>query len=37
MSAGIAPPHLGQHTESVLEELGISVEQRTALREAGII
>jgi len=37
MSATTAPPHLGQHTESVLEELGISLEQRTALRAAGII
>ncbi|SOB76295.1 Crotonobetainyl-CoA:carnitine CoA-transferase CaiB [Marinobacter sp. LV10R510-11A] len=37
MSATTAPPHLGQHTESVLEELGITPEQRTALSKAGIV
>ena len=37
MSATTAPPHLGEHTENVLDELGITPEQRTALREAGII
>jgi crotonobetainyl-CoA:carnitine CoA-transferase CaiB-like acyl-CoA transferase len=37
MNATTAPPSLGEHTENVLEELGITAEQRNALREAGII
>ncbi|WP_198929219.1 CaiB/BaiF CoA transferase family protein [Marinobacter sp. X15-166B] len=37
MSASTAPPRLGEHTDSVLDELGITPEQRTALRAAGII
>lgn len=37
MSADTAPPHLGQHTDSVLEAIGITHQQRLALREAGII
>ncbi|UXZ54718.1 CoA transferase [Halomonas sp. 7T] len=37
MSATTAPPYLGEHTERVLEEVGITLEQRQALRKAGII
>lgn len=37
MNASTAPPLLGQHTESVLEELGITPEQLRALRKAAII
>ncbi|WP_404471531.1 CoA transferase [Vreelandella venusta] len=37
MSANTAPPYLGEHTERVLEEVGITLEQRQALRKAGII
>lgn len=37
MSATTAPPHLGQHTDNVLAELGITQEQCEALRKAGII
>ncbi|MDN7130998.1 CaiB/BaiF CoA-transferase family protein [Halomonas sp. MC140] len=37
MSATTAPPHLGEHTENVLDELGITPQQRTVLREEGII
>lgn len=37
LSATTAPPFLGQHTESVLAELGITQEQCDALRKAGII
>ncbi|WFE71047.1 CaiB/BaiF CoA-transferase family protein [Halomonas sp. M1] len=37
MSATTAPPSLGEHTERVLEEIGITVEQRQALRTAGVI
>ena len=31
------PPLLGQHTDEVLEEFGVSVEERGRLREAGVI
>ena len=37
MSATTAPPYLGEHTGRVLEEVGITLEQRQALRKAGII
>lgn len=37
MSATTAPPSLGEHTERVLEEIGITIEQRQALRTAGVI
>ncbi|MCB8888961.1 CaiB/BaiF CoA transferase family protein [Vreelandella malpeensis] len=37
VTAGTAPPLLGEHTDGVLEEIGITPEQRQALREAGII
>lgn len=37
MSATTAPPSLGEHTERVLEEIGLTVEQRQALRAAGVI
>lgn len=37
MSATTAPPHLGQHTDSVLDELGITPEQLVALRASGVI
>jgi crotonobetainyl-CoA:carnitine CoA-transferase CaiB-like acyl-CoA transferase len=31
------PPELGEHTESVLSELGYSAEEITELREAGVV
>ena len=37
LSATTAPPTLGEHTDSVLDAIGISDEQRLALRQAGII
>ncbi|WP_447553893.1 CaiB/BaiF CoA transferase family protein [Vreelandella sp. EE22] len=37
MSASTAPPLLGQHTQSVLDEIGITPEQRETLCKAGII
>ncbi|MGO2241914.1 MAG: CaiB/BaiF CoA transferase family protein [Halomonas sp.] len=37
MSATTAPPHLGEHTENVLDELGITPEQLEALRASGVI
>lgn len=37
LSATSAPPMLGEHTERVLDEIGISQEQRQALRAAGVI
>ncbi|MDG4870741.1 hypothetical protein P8631_22330, partial [Guyparkeria sp. 1SP6A2] len=37
ISATTAPPTLGEHTDSVLHAIGISDEQRLALRQAGII
>lgn len=37
MSAATAPPCLGEHTEHVLDEIGITAAQRQALRAAGII
>lgn len=37
MSATTAPPSLGEHTERVLEEIGITAKQRQALRAAGVI
>lgn len=37
MSASTAPPGLGEHTERVLDDIGISPAQQQALREAGII
>lgn len=37
MNATMAPPYLGQHTENVLEELGINAEQRATLRATGVI
>lgn len=37
ISAQTAPPSLGEHTHQVLDELGITREQRHALRQAGII
>jgi crotonobetainyl-CoA:carnitine CoA-transferase CaiB-like acyl-CoA transferase len=33
----LAPPLLGQHTDEVLEALGIEHEERSALRERGVI
>ncbi|WP_372621957.1 CaiB/BaiF CoA transferase family protein [Falsiroseomonas sp.] len=32
-----APPTLGQHTQEVLDELGVTAEQRTMLAEKGIV
>lgn len=37
LSATTAPPGLGEHTEYVLNDIGISPAQQQALREAGII
>ena len=37
ISATTAPPTLGEHTDSVLNAIGITDEQRLALRQAGII
>lgn len=37
MNATTAPPFLGEHTESVLEEIGITPEQLVSLRKAGIV
>ena len=34
---GNGGPNLGQHTDDVLDELGIDQETRTKLRQAGII
>ncbi|GGA79547.1 CoA transferase [Nitratireductor aestuarii] len=31
------PPHMGEHTETLLQELGYSAEEITALRDAGAI
>ena len=36
-TAGRAPPALGQHTDEVLSELGMSPERIDALRDAGVI
>ena len=36
-AAGALPPLLGEHTDAVLEELGISESDRSALREAGVV
>ncbi|UYF99176.1 MULTISPECIES: CaiB/BaiF CoA transferase family protein [unclassified Halomonas] len=36
-TAPTAPPLLGQHTDDVLEEIGITRQQREALKRAGII
>ena len=32
-----APPLLGEHTDEVLGELGVTAERRAALREQGVI
>lgn len=37
LSATTAPPSLGEHTEHVLNDIGITPAQQQALREAGII
>ncbi|QNI02072.1 CoA transferase [Halomonas sp. SH5A2] len=37
ISASTAPPYLGEHTDDVLTDIGITSEQRQALRDAGII
>ncbi|MCO7247187.1 CaiB/BaiF CoA-transferase family protein [Halomonas sp. Mc5H-6] len=37
ISASTAPPYLGEHTDDVLTDIGITPEQRQALRDAGII
>ena len=37
LSAQSAPPTLGEHTDSVLDAIGITDEQRLVLRQAGII
>ncbi|MCZ0926092.1 CoA transferase [Halomonas janggokensis] len=37
ISASKAPPYLGEHTDDVLTDIGITPEQRQALRDAGII
>lgn len=37
ISASTAPPYLGEHTDDVLTGIGITPEQRQALRDAGII
>lgn len=37
LSASTAPPSLGEHTNTVLDEIGVSHEQLAALRSAGII
>ncbi|KPQ20247.1 CaiB/BaiF CoA transferase family protein [Halomonas sp. HL-93] len=37
ISASTAPPYLGEHTDDVLTGIGITPEQRHALRDAGII
>lgn len=37
LSAPTAPPSLGEHTDSILDEIGISAAQRQALHDAGII
>jgi len=37
ISATTAPPTLGEHTDSVLNAIGITDEQRLVLRQAGII
>ncbi|MFN2409470.1 MAG: CaiB/BaiF CoA transferase family protein [Halomonas sp.] len=37
ISASTAPPYLGEHTDDVLTDIGITAEQRKALRDAGII
>jgi crotonobetainyl-CoA:carnitine CoA-transferase CaiB-like acyl-CoA transferase len=37
ISASTAPPYLGEHTDDVLTGIGITPEQRQALRNAGII
>ncbi|SES30354.1 Crotonobetainyl-CoA:carnitine CoA-transferase CaiB [Vreelandella subterranea] len=37
ISASTAPPYLGEHTDDVLTDIGITTEQRQALRNAGII
>ncbi|MCC5902567.1 MAG: CoA transferase [Halomonas sp.] len=37
LSATTAPPTLGEHTDLVLDEIGITAEQRQALRAAGVI
>jgi crotonobetainyl-CoA:carnitine CoA-transferase CaiB-like acyl-CoA transferase len=36
-TAGRPPPELGQHTDEVLSELGLSVERIEALRREGVI
>ncbi|MDR5886595.1 CaiB/BaiF CoA-transferase family protein [Vreelandella janggokensis] len=37
ISASKAPPYLGEHTDDVLTDIGITPDQRQALRDAGII
>ncbi|SDN42651.1 CaiB/BaiF CoA transferase family protein [Vreelandella arcis] len=37
LSATTAPPTLGEHTDDVLTDIGVTAEQRQALRDAGII
>jgi len=37
VSATTAPPTLGEHTDAVLTDIGLTTEQRQALRDAGII
>lgn len=37
ISATTAPPTLGEHTDAVLTDIGLTTEQRQALRDAGII
>ncbi len=32
-----APPRLGQHTEEILQELGLDVQQRQTLRDMGVV
>lgn len=36
-TARLPPPRLGEHTEAVLEELGFSPDEVTALREHGVL
>ncbi|MDR5876363.1 CaiB/BaiF CoA-transferase family protein [Halomonas sp. CUBES01] len=37
ISASTAPPTLGEHTDAVLTDIGLTAAQRQALRDAGII
>jgi crotonobetainyl-CoA:carnitine CoA-transferase CaiB-like acyl-CoA transferase len=36
-SIRLAPPALGQHTDDVLREIGISREEVSQLREQGVV